>query len=724
MLIEQINSLIAKELGITPKQVEATVSLLDQANTVPFIARYRKEVTGELDEEKIRSIQERTTYLRNLIKRQQEIIESIAAQEKLTPELEAQILGSQKLQELEDLYMPYKPKKRTRAMIAREKGLEPLAQIIENQPLEIDIELEAQKYLSEEKEVASTKDAIAMACDIIAENIAENAILKELARRELWRASSIECEMAVDEVQGEKFINYKEYSEPIRQIPPHRVLAINRGETLKILKVKLQTLQSVIAEKILADKLVNIQSPLAQLMQSAINDSYKRLLFPSLEREIRTTLTERAEKHAITIFSRNLRQLLLQPPLSGHTVMGLDPGYRTGCKVAIVGPQGDVLSTTTVYLTNSAELKEKSAAQILSLIKTHNVTLISIGNGTASYETEQFAAELISKNKLDISYIITNEAGASVYSASKLAKEELPDLDVSIRGAVSIARRIQDPLAELVKIEPKAIGVGQYQHDVNQKELTETLGQTIESCVNHVGVDLNTASAELLSYIAGIQKSIAQNIILWRSQNGVFKNRKQLLKVNRLGPSAFTQCAGFLRIHGSTNPLDNTSIHPESYDLAEKIIQELGFDPKKPITQDLQETALKANAEQLAKKLESGLPTVKDILDSLAKPGRDPRADAPAPLTRKNITKLSDLQVGSKVIGVVHNVTDFGVFVDIGIKTNGLIHKSELSHKYFRHPLDVVSVGDTIECLIISIQEDRNRIGLSLKQLEAKNVAT
>lgn len=720
MLEQQLPIIIAKEIKSRPEQVTATIKLLDEGNTIPFIARYRKEVTGELDEEQIRTIDERTTYLRNLIKRQQEILTSIEAQEKLTPELQAAIENTQKLQDLEDLYLPYRPKKRTRAMIAREKGLEPLAEILLSQPLTIDINQVTQEYLSEEKEVNSIEEALAGASDIVAESTAENAGLKELVRRELWRTAEIACELAVDEKTGEKFTNYHEYSEPIRQIPPHRILAVNRGEKLEILKVKLVAPHETIIEKILWQKLVNLASPVCQILQESITDSYKRLLFPSLEREIRSDLTEKAEKHAINVFGRNLRQLLLQPPLAKQVVLGMDPGYRTGCKLAVVDQQGRLLDTGTIYIVGS-EAQNKNAQEVfLSKIAKNEVTLISIGNGTASYETEQFVAELINKHKLDLSYIITNEAGASVYSASKLAKEEFPDLDVSIRGAVSIARRIQDPLAELVKIEPKSIGVGQYQHDVNQKELTNTLTSVVESSVNHVGVNLNTASAALLSYVAGVQNSVAKNIINWRNENGQFKNRKQLLQIPRLGPAAYTQCAGFLRVSGGDNPLDNTPVHPESYDLAKQIIKELGFEFNKTVPTELQNTAEKADAKTIAEKLNTGLPTVKDILDALAKPGRDPRESMPKPLTRKNITKLSDLQIGSKVTGVVHNITDFGVFVDIGIKTNGLIHRSELSYKPFRHPLDILSVGDVIDCVIISIDEERNRIGLSLKQAQEK----
>ena len=503
-------------------------------------------------------------------------------------------------------------------------------------------------------------------------------------------------------------------------MPPHRILAMNRGEDKKALKISLRCLDEKLIAKVAQKLNLKEQSPFYTYYHNALTDSYKRLLLPSLERELRNELTEKAEKQAISVFAANLRQLLLTQPISGHTVLGLDPGYRTGCKTAVIDPNGRILATTAMYITGSKNQQEQAEKQFVELMKKHKITLIAIGNGTASYETEQFTSQMLEKYGFDAAYIIVSEAGASVYSASKLAREELPDLDVSLRGAVSIARRVQDPLAELVKIEPKAIGVGQYQHDVNQKELTQTLGSVVESCVNHVGVELNTASPSLLNYVAGISSTVAKNIIAYRDEKGAFKSRKELLKVARLGPAAFTQCAGFLRITGATNPLDNTSVHPESYALAESIVAELGFSLKDCATPALQEAAQKANAEKLATKLNAGVPTVTDILAALARPGRDPREDAPAPMTRKQVTKLSDLAIGSVVKGKVQNVVDFGAFVDIGLKISGLIHKSELSVKYFRHPLDVVGVGDIVEAEIISIDEARNRIGLSLKRLEQK----
>lgn len=721
MLTSDIALHIARELGIRPAQVEATMNLLDESNTVPFIARYRKEVTGELDEEKIRAIEERAGYLRNLVKRQEEIIASITDQGKLTPELAAAITAATKLQDLEDLYLPYRPKKRTRAMIAREKGLEPLADLIMRQELHQGDPLDAAAaFINEEKEITTAAAALAGAMDIIAETVTERADIRAAMRKHLWVNAELATELAVPESEAKEVLTYKEYREPVKRMPSHRILAVNRGEDKDLLKVTLVTNHDDNIDRI-AGTIIVKPSIFSDTIRLAIADGYKRLLFPALDREIRNLLTENAEKQAIRVFGLNLRQLLLQPPLAGHTVLGLDPGYRTGCKMAVVSPTGTVLETSTLYITMSEGQKQKAADIVLAAIKKHGITLISIGNGTASYETEEFVAALINHHNLPIHYLITNEAGASVYSASKLAKDELPDLDVSIRGAVSIARRIQDPLAELVKIDPKSIGVGQYQHDVNQKELSNTLTTVVESAVNHVGVELNTASPALLQHVAGVNASIAKNIVSFREANGVFKNRKQLLKVPRLGPAAYTQCAGFLRLAASDNPLDNTPVHPESYPLAQSILEKMGFALKDLNNKDqlklIQTKALQANAAQLAAELAAGEPTVRDILSALAKPGRDPREDLPAPMTRKNVVKLSDIKPGTVLKGTVHNVIDFGVFVDIGIKVNGLIHRSELSAKPFRHPLDIVSVGDIIDVLVISVDEDRGRIGLSLKQL-------
>jgi len=721
MLLTEISAVIARELNVKPHQVTAVITLLDDGNTVPFIARYRKEATGELNEDHIRTVEERVQYLRNLVKRQEEILASIEAQGKLTPELTHAIQSTAKLQELEDLYLPYRPKKRTRALIAREKGLEPLAdtllaqQMITGNPLDL-----AKQYINEALEVTTAELALAGAQDIIAENVSEQADIRAILRKELWQKAEITSHLAVAEADAKEFLMYKEYREPVKRMPAHRILAVNRGESKNTLKVDL-VVDHQANIGLIANKVITGRSIFSELIKEAIADGYKRLLFPALDREIRALLTENAEKQAIRVFGLNLRQLLIQAPLAGHTVMGLDPGYRTGCKVAVVSPTGAVLAIDTLYITMSERQRQEAAIRALEAIKTHGVTLIAIGNGTASYETEEFAANLINTHNLNVHYIIANEAGASVYSASKLAKDELPNLDVSIRGAVSIARRIQDPLAELVKIDPKSIGVGQYQHDVNQKELGNTLANVVESCVNHVGVELNTASPALLTHVAGITAGVAKNIVAYRTENGIFKNRKELLKVPRLGPSAYTQCAGFLRIAQAANPLDNTPVHPESYAVAEAVLGKLGFALKDLLDKNrltlLQQTVLTADAKKLAAELNAGEPTVRDILGALAKPGRDPREDVPPPQTRKNIVKLSDITPGTIVKGTVHNVTDFGAFVDIGIKINGLIHRSELSHKPFRHPIDVISVGDILDVMVISVDEARQRIGLSLKQV-------
>ncbi len=724
MFLAEIPNLIARELGIKPHQATATMQLLDDGNTVPFISRYRKEATGELDEEKIRAIEERLQYLRNLVKRQEDIISSIEEQEKLTPELKAAIERTTKLQELEDLYLPYKPKKRTRAQIAREKGLAPLAELILAQAITTGNPVDyATQYINEEKEIPTAEMALNGAMDIIAETVCEQADIRAMLRRQLWQYGQIATELAVENEDSKAFLMYSDYQEPVNRLPSHRILAINRGEKKSLLKVKLETKHETNLD-LIAKRIIKSASIFSDTITAAITDGYKRLLFPALDREIRTQLTDNAEKQAIRVFGLNLKQLLLQPPLAGHTVLGLDPGYRTGCKVAVISPTGAVVDHGVIYVTASDGERKQAAEKILNLIKKHHITLVSIGNGTASYETEEFTAKLIAENNLAVHYLITNEAGASVYSASKLAKEELPDYDVTIRGAVSIARRIQDPLAELVKIDPKSIGVGQYQHDVNQKELSTTLATVVESAVNHVGVELNTASIELLKHVSGINATVAKNIVAYRDEHQSFKTRKELLKVARLGQAAFTQCAGFLRINHSEMPLDNTPVHPESYDLAKAILTELGFTltdlNNKTNLAELQTKLQAVDVEALAEKLAAGLPTIRDIIAALTKPGRDPREDLPAPLTRKSIVKLTDLAVGSIVKGTVHNITDFGAFVDIGIKTAGLIHRSELSHKYFKHPLDVISVGDVIDVMIISIDADRNRIGLSLKQVETK----
>ena len=723
MLEQNITAYLANLLKLKTSQINAAVKLIDEGNTIPFIARYRKEATGNMKDEQLRDLNDKLIYVRNLIKRQNEIKNSIEEQGKMTPELSLAIDKVEKLQELEDIYLPYKQKKRTRAMIAKEKGLEPLAQfILKQEDSSEKLEDIALKYLNDE--VTSSDEALAGASDIIAETISDSADIRAKLRQHLWQTSSLSITRDKEADSDEAFLMYEDYTEPIKHLPSHRILAINRGESKDILKVKLiSDIDKDIA--IITKFILKQNSPYKEFLTNAIIDAYKRLIFPALEREIRNQLTETAQTQAIHVFASNLKQLLLQAPLAGYTVMGLDPGYRTGCKMAIVDATGQVLDHGVLYITMSDDAKAKSAQKLLDYIQKYKVNLVSIGNGTASYETEEFVANLINEHKLPVHYLITNEAGASVYSASKLAVEELPEYDVTIRGAISIARRIQDPLAELVKIEPKAIGVGQYQHDVNQKELANTLDAVIEAAVNHVGVELNTASAALLKHIAGINATVAKNIIKYRDEHGIFASRKELLKVSRLGPTAYTQCAGFLRINGATCPLDNTPVHPESYPLAEQILAELGFsleDLADKNKLDLLKAKIKlVDIDKLATKLNAGVFTVKDILDALTKPGRDPREDLPAPLTRQNIIKLEDIKVGTIMRGTVRNITDFGVFVDIGIKTAGLIHISELSNKHVKHPLDVVSVGDILNVLVISVDAKRNRIGLSLKQVTKEN---
>lgn len=723
MLEQNITAYLANLLKLKTSQINAAIKLIDEGNTIPFIARYRKEATGDMKDEQLRDLNDKLIYVRNLIKRQNEIKNSIEEQGKMTPELSLAIDKVEKLQELEDIYLPYKQKKRTRAMIAKEKGLEPLAQfILKQEDSSEKLEDIALKYLNDE--VTSNDEALAGASDIIAETISDSADIRAKLRQHLWQTSSLSITRDKEADSDEAFLMYEDYTEPIKHLPSHRILAINRGESKDILKVKLiSDIDKDIA--IITKFILKQNSPYKEFLTNAIIDAYKRLIFPALEREIRNQLTETAQTQAIHVFASNLKQLLLQAPLAGYTVMGLDPGYRTGCKMAIVDATGQVLDHGVLYITMSDDAKAKSAQKLLDYIQKYKVNLISIGNGTASYETEEFVANLINEHKLPVHYLITNEAGASVYSASKLAVEELPEYDVTIRGAISIARRIQDPLAELVKIEPKAIGVGQYQHDVNQKELANTLDAVIEAAVNHVGVELNTASAALLKHIAGINATVAKNIIKYRDEHGIFASRKELLKISRLGPTAYTQCAGFLRINGATCPLDNTPVHPESYPLAEQILAELGFsldDLADKNKLDLLKAKIKlVDIDKLATKLNAGVFTVKDILDALTKPGRDPREDLPAPLTRQNIIKLEDIKVGTIMRGTVRNITDFGVFVDIGIKTAGLIHISELSNKHVKHPLDVVSVGDILNVLVISVDAKRNRIGLSLKQVTKEN---
>lgn len=732
-MLEKMSQYIAAELGVNAWQVKVAVELLDEGNTVPFIARYRKEKTGELKDEQLREIEERIKYLRNLEQRREEIVRSITEQEKMTPELATAIEGAMKLQELEDLYLPYRPKKRTRASIARERGLEPLAQLMLDDKTEdtaSTVESLTAPFITED--VSDAEAALQGAMDIVAEDVSDRADFRAYLRDAIWRQGKVKTVMTGDEETAETdevrqlFLHYADYEEPIHQMPSHRILAINRGEKLGALKVSLTAPDETYIDYMVAALPETGVAALKEYKAIAVADAYKRLIFPAMEREIRKTLMENADEQAIKVFGTNLRNLLLQPPLAGHVIMGLDPGYRMGCKMAVIDAQGNVLDQGIYHLTSGERGKEAAKKDMAACIRKWKVTLLSIGNGTASYETEQFVSQLIEDEKLDCHYIITNEAGASVYSASKLAIEELPDLDVSIRGAVSIARRVQDPLAESVKIDPKSIGVGQYQHDVNQKQLSETLDQVVEIVVNHVGVELNTASPAILEHVAGISAAVANNIVTYRKDNGAFNNRKELLKVKRLGPAAFTQCAGFLRIKDSQNPLDNTPVHPESYDLAETIIKNLGFTlvelNDKAKLADFHTKLALVNAEDVAKELDAGVPTVRDILEALAKPGRDPREDLPAPMTRKHIMSLEDVKVGTVVKGTVHNVVDFGAFVDFGLKVNGLLHRSEFCRRN-EHPSDVLAVGDIIEAEIISVEPKRNRIGLSMKALRDKEKA-
>lgn len=725
MRISDIPAAIAGELAIRPQQVTSVITLLDDGNTIPFIARYRKEATGSLEDETLRQVETRLTYLRSLIKRQEEIRARIEEQGKLTDELRAAIEAAEKLQTLEDLYRPYKQKKRTRASIARERGLEGLANtMLLQRETNGTAEDCAAAYVDAEKGVPTPADALAGARDILAETIMDEAELRRQMRERFWKTAILETTLDAATEDAQVFQMYDGYCEPVRTLPSHRILAVNRGEKKGCLSVRI-ILDHEENTAWIYRRIYQRPSIFEAELRTSIEDGYKRLLVPALERELRAQLTEAAEEKAIAVFGHNLRQLLLQPPLAGHTVLGLDPGYRTGCKIALVDATGNVLASGVIQVTKSDGERRAASEALLRLIKAHGVTLISIGNGTASYETEQFVAALIRENALsDVHYLITNEAGASVYSASQLAKEELPAYDVTIRGAVSIARRVQDPLAELVKIDPQAIGVGQYQHDVSQKQLKETLDATVEDAVNHVGVDLNTASPALLNRIAGINSAIAKNIVAYRNEHGRFANRRALRKVARLGDAAFTQCAGFLRIYEGETPLDATAIHPESYELARAILAELGsteddLRDRTKLPALAQKTAQAAPA-QLAKKLGAGVPTVTDILKAIARPGRDPREDLPAPLMRQNIVKLSDLAVGTILKGTVRNITDFGAFIDIGLKQAGLLHISEMSHRRVRHPLDVLSVGDALDVMIISIDEARGRIGLSLKRIETE----
>ncbi|MCH4166994.1 MAG: RNA-binding transcriptional accessory protein [Megasphaera sp.] len=711
--------IIANTIHVRPAQVRAALDLLNQGNTIPFIARYRKEATGVLDEVQLRQIKDQYEYEQALASRKETVRQSIIDQNQWTEELAAQLDAAAQLQDIEDIYLPYKPKKRTKASMARDAGLEPLADLFWNQdPHGPAPETAAAAYINET--IPTIEDAIQGAANIIAERLSEMTAFRKYLRDELWKQAKIACTLQDNDTDASTMLNYADFSEHISHIPSHRILAINRGENQKMIKVILQEDPDKHMAA-LTQLAIHHVSPYSSIIENAAADSYKRLIFPQMEREIRNDLTSRAEKQAIAVFAENLRNLLLQPPFANQIILGLDPGYRTGCKAAVIDSTGAVLDYGTYHLIGSANQRRESAHALTALIRKHGVTLISIGNGTASYETEQFVSSLIHDNKLKCRYIITNEAGASIYSASDLAREELPDLDVTIRGAVSIARRIQDPLAEAVKITPQSIGVGQYQHDVNQKSLCSALDSVVESVVNYVGVDLNTASTALLQHISGLTSQTAANIVAYRNENGPFHNRQELLDVNRLGPATFTQCAGFLRIKHGQESLDNTSVHPESYGLAEKIIAHYGMklkDLKQEKTLRILQSKLQMNAAPtLAKELHAGEPTIRDILEELRKPGRDARSEFPQPLTRKHILSLEELKIGTIVRGTVHNVVDFGAFVDFGLKTPGLIHRSELCKHPFRHPTEVIHVGDIVDAVIISVDAKRGRIGLSIKQV-------
>lgn len=714
-VLERITVQISKELGLSLKQVRTTVGLLDEGNTIPFIARYRKEMTGELDENQLRDIEERVHYLRNLEERKREVIRIIAEQDKLTVELEAAITKAVKLQEVEDLYRPYRQKRKTRASVAKEKGLEPLAEWVLSQPKQGDPLAEAAKYVNAEKAVETAEEALQGAMDIIAEQVADEAPTRAWVRRYTMDQGILVSEAKSPEEES-VYEMYYNYREPTKKIPPHRILAMNRGERENILKVTLEVEVDPI-HRYIAGRLIKGSSSVEVILQNVIADAYKRLIAPSIEREVRGELTEKAENQAISIFAGNLRSLLLQPPVRGKNVLGVDPAYRTGCKLAVVDDTGKLLEVAVTYPTPPHNKKQEAAAKFHELIDKYAVGLIVIGNGTASRESEQFVAEIIAERQdKDLAYLIVNEAGASVYSASKLAQEEFPDLDVAERSAVSIARRIQDPLAELVKIEPKAIGVGQYQHDVTQKNLDESLKTVVESAVNHVGVDVNTASPALLSYVSGVNATTAKNIVKFREENGKFKSRKQLQKVPRLGAKTFEQCIGFLRISEGDFPLDRTPIHPESYDVVNRLFKELRVELTQLGTKELAAQLAALEPEELAVELGVGVPTLRDILDSLQRPGRDPREELPLPIFRTDVLKLEDLTPGMELKGTVRNVIDFGAFVDIGIKNDGLVHISQLSNGFVKHPMDVVSVGDNVTVWVLNVDTNKGRVGLTMRQ--------
>lgn len=708
---------IASELNIKPTQVEATIKLIDEGNTIPFIARYRKEVTGGLSDEILRNLGERLNYLRNLEQRKQEVVNSIEEQGKLTDEILQNIGIAKTLAEVEDIYRPYKQKKRTRATIAKEKGLEPLAEIIINQEEKTSILEIAKEYINEEKEVLTAEEAIAGALDIIAENISDDPEYRKQIKKIIYREGIINTKASNAEERS-AYEMYYDFNESINKIPSHRILAINRGEKEEFIKVKLEKPEEKILQ-IIEKRVIKGETQFTNYLKDTILDSFKRLIEPSIDREIRSDLTEKAEEQAIKVFGQNAKQLLLGAPIKGITVMGFDPAYRTGCKIAVIDETGKVLDTATVYPTAPQNDVEGAEKVLIDLINKDKVNMISIGNGTASRESEMFVADMIKKCDHEVLYTIVSEAGASVYSASKLATEEYPDINVSIRGAISIARRLQDPLAELVKIDPKAIGVGQYQHDVNQKKLEETLTGVVEDSVNKVGVDVNTATAPLLSFVSGLNKTTSKNIVKYRDENGKLKNRKELLKVPKLGKVAFEQCAGFLRIIDGDNPLEITGVHPESYEAAEKLLDKIGY--KKEDIKDkekLKEIKIKLaeiKIPETAKEIEVGEMTLKDIIDDLSKPGRDPRDEMPKPILRNDVLKFEDLREEMILTGTVRNVIDFGAFVDIGVKHDGLVHISEMSENFVKNPADIVSIGDIVKVKVIGIDTERQKVKLSMK---------
>ena len=708
-----INKIIADELSIKLSQVDAAVKLIDEGNTIPFISRYRKEATGALNDEQLRNLYDRLTYLRNLDEKKATVLSSIEEQGLLTDELKAQINDAMTMVVLEDLYRPYRPKRRTKASIAKEKGLEGLANIILLQMTKKPLNEEAKAYLNPEKEVNTIEDAINGAKDIIAENISDDADYRMWIRKYTFNNGSI-VSKAKDEKAESVYEMYYDYSEAVKKVPGHRVLAINRGEAEKVLTVKISVDEEQIIKYLESKVIVNNNENTAPQLKEAITDAFSRLIFPSIEREIRNELTEKAEDSAINVFGKNLEQLLLQPPVSGHVVLGWDPAFRTGRKLAVVDATGKVLDTTVIYPTAPQNKVEESKKTVKALINKYGISLISLGNGTASRESEVIIADIIKEADSHVEYAIVNEAGASVYSASKLATEEFPNFDVGQRSAASIARRIQDPLAELVKIDPKSIGVGQYQHDMNQKKLSDALTGVVEDCVNKVGVDLNTASAALLEYISGINKTLAKNIVEYRETNGRFKNRKQLLKVPKLGPKAYEQCAGFLRILNGENPLDATSVHPESYEITNKLLDKLGFSVS-DIKTGLKLSDMIKDKKKLSSELSVGELTLSDILKDLEKPGRDPREDSPKPALRSDVLSLEDLREGMILKGTIRNVIDFGAFVDIGVHQDGLVHISQICEQYIKHPLEKVSVGDIVEVKVLSIDMAKKRIALTMR---------